>query len=378
VFLKAGVTWHLVPGGFRWAQDGRGLYVQAENCGLGSLYKLFLESAKIIPLIEEGTVSGYYSLGTAGERLLVTSTSFVDNCIYSTVDVAKPENSRKIFTASKHGLKFGLRPSRISEMYFEGDGDNCVQAWVIRPSDFDEKNKYPLAILIHGGPQSAWQDAWSTRWNGPCWAEQGYVVIMPNITGSTGFGLKFMEDINGSWGGRPYKDIVKCFEYVKTNMPFVDTTNAILAGASYGGYMANWIQGNSLGRKFKTIVCHDGIYNTQMLIAGDFFQDKVSFGGPMIPWKNWKNLERYNPARPDLLKNWKTPMLVIHSNLDYRCIYADGMAAFGALKAHGTPGRFLTFPDEGHWVMKPENSLVWHKTVFDWINNYCGVAGQAG
>ncbi|KAI9732281.1 MAG: hypothetical protein M1818_007601 [Claussenomyces sp. TS43310] len=372
-----GDPWPLIPAGVEWAHDGKGLYLTADDCGRVVLFHLPLTDDKSLrptPVTEGGAVVGYYPLGGA-DRLLVSSTNYVDNSFYTVVDCSDPFNNKTIISSLSHGgLKLGLSSGQISEMYFEGGGDYCVHAFVVKPSFFDDRKTYPLALLMHGGPADAWREAWSTRWNPAVFAEQGYIVVLPNYTGSTGFGLDFIKGIRGQWGGRPYQDLVKCFDYVKENMPFVDTENAVALGASYGGYMANWVQGNALGRKFKAIVCHDGIINTQGFLAGDDYYDKSHFNGSMLPWENFENLNKWNPARPDLLKNWKTPMLVIHSDLDYRCPITDGWSAFATLQAHGTPSKYLNFPDEGHWVLKPENSLVWHHTVIDWINKYSGIS----
>lgn len=190
-------SWELFPSGFEWSADGKCIYMTADDCGRVKLFSLPLSSLisdeETTPtmLTHDGAVSAYYSLGSNGEKLLVSSTSLVDNSTYSIIDCSEPENKTIISSWSKNGLKLGLDPKQVSEMWFEGAGDYCVQAWVVKPSYFDESKKYPLALLIHGGPQDGWREAWSTCWNPAVWAEQGYVCVMPNVTGSTGFGLDF-------------------------------------------------------------------------------------------------------------------------------------------------------------------------------------------
>lgn len=260
-------AWQLSPSGVEWSRDGKHLYITAGDCGRQSLFTIdpsICPDSEETPLpkklLHNGTVTGCYPLENESQKLLVSSNSLVESSVFQIIDASDPSDAIIVSSSSKNGLKFGLSHKQVSEMYFEGAGDYCVQAWVVKPTFFDEKKKYPLALLIHGGPQSAWEESWSTRWNFCAWAEQGYVVVAPNITGSTGFGLDFTQSVEGDWGGRPYNDLENCFEYISKNMPFVDTDRAIAAGGSYGGYMANWIQGKPLGRKFKAIVSHDGIF----------------------------------------------------------------------------------------------------------------------
>lgn len=186
---------------------------------------------------------------------------------------------------------------------------------MVKPSTFDPSKKYPLAYLIHGGPQGAWNDQWSTRWNPAVFAEQGYVVITPNPTGSTGYGQAFTDAIKESWGGRPYEDLVAGFEYIKSNLSYVDTDRAVALGASYGGYMMNWMQGHALGKEFKALMCHDGVFS----IANQMSSDEQYFpnhdlGGPY--YKAMKTWDKWDPSR--FVGEWETPMLVIHNALDYR------------------------------------------------------------
>jgi dipeptidyl aminopeptidase/acylaminoacyl peptidase len=197
VCKATGSSWELFPSDFEWSSDGECIYMTADECARVKLFSLSLsslifdEEATPKSLTCDGAVSAYYSLGTDGQKLLVSSTSLVDNSTYSIIDCAEPENRTVISSWSKNGSRLGLDPTQISEMWFEGAGDYCVQAWIVKPSYFDENKTYPLALLIHGGPQDGWREAWSTRWNPAVWAEQGYVVVMPNVTGSTGFGLDF-------------------------------------------------------------------------------------------------------------------------------------------------------------------------------------------
>ena len=242
---------------------------------------------------------------------------------------------------------------------------------MVKPSFFKPGKKYPLAYLIHGGPQGAWNDQWSTRWNPAVFAEQGYIVITPNPTGSTGYGQEFTDAIRENWGGAPYEDLVRGFEYIESELGhFVDTTRAVALGASYGGYMMNWIQGHDLGRKFKALVCHDGVFSMTSQVASDEQYFPVhDLGGPI--WKNQAGFDKWDPSR--FTHNWSTPQLIIHNELDYRLTIAEGLAAFNVLQMRGVDSRFLSFPDENHWVLGHENSLVWHTVVIDWINMYVGL-----
>ncbi|KAI0176308.1 dipeptidyl peptidase [Hypoxylon sp. FL1284] len=365
--------WDLRPEGIVWSNDDKELYVTAEKEGRQVLFKLPaspLEASKALPqpLTSEGAVWDFYNLSRNDGRLFFTSSSLVDDSSYSIIDPSSKEIGL-VSSRSKEGKSFGLTRRQRDEFWFRGAGDYRCHALVVRPSDFDPSKKYPLAFLIHGGPQGAWEDSWSTRWNPAVFAEQGYVVVMPNPTGSTGYGQALTDAIALDWGGRPYNDLVNCFEHIAENLPYVDTNNAVALGASYGGYMINWIQGHPLGRKFKALVCHDGIFSTM----GDWSTEELFFpmhdmGG--TPWENREGYARWDPAA--FVGEWATPQLVIHSELDYRLPVSEGLAAFNALQTRGVPSRLLMFPDENHWVLKPENSLVWHKQVLGWINKWTG------
>ena len=242
-------VWALKAQSIAWSNDSTELYVTAEDRGCGRLFKLPAGEVpgkprvpKPTALTDNGVVSSFHPLtkSPSEKRLFVNKTTIVDNGIFTVVNSFTGSNS-VISSASKHGLTLGLHVSQVSEINFKGDGDYDVQAWVVKPSDFSEDKTYPLALFIHGGPVSSWADSWSTRWNPAVFAEQGYVVVAPNPTGSTGFGQPFVDAIVGDWGGRPYNDIVACFEHVQQTMKYVDTNRAVALGGSYGGYMVNWI-----------------------------------------------------------------------------------------------------------------------------------------
>ncbi|KAK8049063.1 hypothetical protein PG994_010793 [Apiospora phragmitis] len=358
-------SWDQRPDAIVWSKDDSDLFTAL----------IALKAAQKLPvqITNEGSVRDVVNLGDDSDRLLIHSNSLIDGSEYSVVDPQASAVSL-VSSASKQGKSFGLSKSQVSDIWFQGDGDYKVHALVMKPSNFDPSKKYPLAMLIHGGPQGAWGDSWSTRWNPAIFAEAGYVAVMPNPTGSTGYGQKLTDAIGCDWGGRPYKDLENCFEYIAKNMEYVDTDRAVGLGASYGGYMVNWIQGHPLGRKFKALVCHDGIFSTM----NDWATEELFFvihdmGGTI--WDNRAMYEKWDPAR--FTENWATPQLIIHGELDYRLPITEGLAAFNVLQTRGVPSRLLMFPDENHWVLKHENSLVWHKEVLGWINHYSDLEENA-
>ena len=369
--------WDRSPNAISWSGDDKQLYLQAQDLGHERLFKVRIPgegpsetSLDIVPLTETGSVSAFHMLGSSS-NLLVSSTNYVDNSIYSIVSSEDPSLSQTISSNSQNGSSFSLSSNQITSITFPGASENQdVHAWVVKPSNFSSTKKYPLVYLIHGGPQGAWNDQWSTRWNPAVFAEQGYVVIAPNPTGSTGYGQAFTDAIREQWGGLPYEDLVKGFDYIKENLDYVDTDRAVALGASYGGYMMNWMQGHPLSKEFKALVCHDGVFSMANQISSDeqYFPNH-DLGGPY--WQNRELWEKWNPAR--FTKNWSTPMLVIHNEKDYRLPISEGLAMFNVLQERGIKSRFLSFPDENHWVLKEENSLLWHTVVLNWINSFVGL-----
>ena len=345
-------SWDRSPSSVSWSHDEKTLYLIAEDNGVTKLFKLQSPVDSGIstlpePLTQSGTVSDISTLGTNSSHLFLSSSSLVDNSIYSILDPVGSAKPRVVSSNSHNGSFFGLSEDQVSDIWFQGAKEQ-VHAWVMKPSNFSLDKRYPLAYLVHGGPQGAWTDSWSTRWNPAIFAEQGYVVIAPNPTGSTSYGQEFTDAITEEWGGLPYEDLVKGLEYIKNNLDYVDTDHAVALGASYGGYMMNWMQGHALAKEFKALVCHDGVFSMANQLSSDeqYFPNH-DLGGPYFT-RHQATWEKWNPAR--FTGNWSTPMLVIHSELDYRLPISEGLAMFNVLQEKGLQSRFLTFPDEWVWL----------------------------
>jgi dipeptidyl aminopeptidase/acylaminoacyl peptidase len=267
---------------------------------------------------------------------------------------------------------------KMDSFWFEAADKTKVQGFIIGPPGFDASKKYPVKFLIHGGPQGAWGDSWSYRWNAELFAANGYVVIMINMRGSTGYGQAFVDGVNGDWGGKPFTDLMEGLDYAEQHYPFIDKTRECALGASYGGYMANWVLGHT--NRFKCIVSHDGMFDAESAFGTteeDWF-NIWEFKFPNTkgghPWDYYGKPDSENPFRkwsPSLsAKNFKTPTLVIHGQLDYRLDVSEGFQLFDTLQLLKVPSKMLYFPDEGHWVLKPQNSQLWWKTVNDWVDEW--------
>jgi dipeptidyl aminopeptidase/acylaminoacyl peptidase len=255
----------------------------------------------------------------------------------------------------------------VERFTFKGANGDNVEGFLIKPPGFDATKKYPLKFLIHGGPQGAWGNSWTYRWNAELFAATGnYVVVMINFHGSTGYGQKFTDSISGDWGGKPYEDLMKGLDYVEKTYPFIDKNREAAMGASYGGYMANWLLGHT--DRFKCIVSHDGVFNTESAYGTteELWFTEWEFKGPP-----WKNRELYRKWSPHLFaEKFKTPTLVVHGQLDFRLDVGEGFQLFTTLQRLKVPSKMLYFPDEGHWVLKPQNSRLWYKTVNEWVDQW--------
>ena len=253
----------------------------------------------------------------------------------------------------------------MQSYWFTAEDGTKLQGFLIRPPSFDPAKKYPVKFLIHGGPQGAWGDAWSYRWNAELFAANGYVVVMINPRGSTGYGQKIVDGVNGDWGGKPFSDLMLGLDAAEEKFPFIDKSRECALGASYGGYMANWVLGHT--DRFKCIVSHDGMFNPESAYGTTeelWFNEWEFKGKPDSenPYRKWSPMMS--------AKNFKTPTLVIHGQLDYRLDVSEGYQLFDTLQRLKVPSKMLYFPDEGHWVLKPQNSQLWWKTVNDWVDQW--------
>ena len=281
-----------------------------------------------------------------------------------TVDHANPRPPTQITHLNEDKLaQLAMNPA--TEFGFIGAGGDSVFGLLVKPPNFDPSRRYPLVVLIHGGPQGAWLDQFHGRWNAQLFAAPGYVVAMINPRGSTGFGQRFVDEISGDWGGKAYEDIMRGVDAV-ARLPFVDSTRMAAAGGSYGGYMVDWIAGHT--DRFKALVSHAGVFDLQSMYGEteELWFGDWEFGGP--PWLNRTDYERFSPSH--FARNFHTPTLVIDGGLDFRVPASQGMQMFTALQHQDVPSRFLYFPDEGHWIGKPANQLVWWNAVQEWLARY--------
>jgi dipeptidyl aminopeptidase/acylaminoacyl peptidase len=308
----------------------------------------------------------------AGEKLFFTEMSGTAPNEIWVYDLATGQMSPATFHAVTHmndALLSQIDMQPLESFWFKGANNEEVQGFMVKPPGFDPSKKNPLKFLIHGGPQGAWGNEWSYRWNAELFAATGnYVVVMINFHGSTGYGQKFTDSISGDWGGKPYVDLMKGLDYVEKTYPFIDKNREAALGASYGGYMANWLLGHT--NRFKCIVSHDGMFNAESAYGTteELWFANWEFGGP--PWKKRDVYRKWSPH--EYAANFKTPTLVVHGQNDYRLDVSQGFDLFTTLQVLKVPSKMLYFPDEGHWVLKPQNSQLWYKTVNDWVDQWCG------
>ena len=343
-----------------WIPGSKTIVIAAEDKGTKALWTVSTAGEDVKPLATGG-VSGEADATPDGKAVV-----FTRHHMGAPAEVFRASldgGGAKALTHVNDALVAQLDLARPETVTVPGAGGAPVQMWILRPPGFDPAKKWPLVFWVHGGPQGAFMDSWSYRWNPQVWAAQGYVVAMPNPRGSTGFGQKFTDEISGDWGGKVVDDLMACLAHLE-KQPYVDTTRMASAGASFGGYMMNWFQGHT--DKFKTLVTHCGVYNfdTMYGTTEELWFDEWDHG---LPWENPK-FSDHSPHR--FAKQFKTPDLVVHNELDFRVPIAQGLDLFTALQRQGVPSKLLYFPDEGHWVLKPQNSELWHQTIFAWLAEY--------
>lgn len=346
--------------------DGTRIYTRAQELGQHPLFSVSITNGEVSNVLGgEGSVSAF---ALAGPTLAFTRATIKsgDQVFTTSTDGTAPQRA---ITPSAGDMLPDVRFGDYEQFKFVGWNNETVHGYVVKPWNYQEGKKYPVAFLIHGGPQGSFANGWSYRWNAQTYAGQGYAVVMIDFHGSTGYGQAFTDSISRHWGDRPLEDLQKGWAAAQKQYPFLDGDKACALGASYGGFMVNWIAGN-WNEPWKCLVNHDGVFDQRMMgyATEELWFTEWDQGG--TPFANPQNYERFNPVNH--VKNWKKPMLVIHGQLDYRIPVEQGIGAFTALQRQGIESKFLYFPDENHWVLKPRNSVQWHDTVNDWLKQHIG------
>jgi dipeptidyl aminopeptidase/acylaminoacyl peptidase len=357
-------TW---VGTFTWSPDSSSIYFSSEVIGLSLVHVAQANGSGLRLFSTHEDASGYsddLAVTRDGRTLLFTRMTVQRPTEIEKLAIS-PATSERL-THINDAVLSQIAMSPLGSFWFIGANGDRVQGFLVKPPNFDPSKKYPVKFLLHGGPEGAWGDDWSYRWNPELFAANGYVVIMINFHGSTGYGQKFVDAINGDWGGAPFEDLMKGLDYAEKTYPFVDKDRECALGASYGGYMANWLLGHT--DRFKCIVSHDGMFNTDSAwgTTEELWFNEWEFKG--TPYTNREMYEKWSPS--NAAKNFKTPTLVVHGQLDYRLDVSEGFQLFTTLQRMGVPSKMLYFPDEGHWVLKPQNSQLWWKTVSDWVDEW--------
>jgi dipeptidyl aminopeptidase/acylaminoacyl peptidase len=350
-----------------WSPDSKTIYFTAEEHAEAPIYAIAAqENSSPRTIVGEG-FNGELSYSAMGRMFVFSRSSLMSPAELFTAS-AGGGRARQLTRVNETRLA-QIEMSKPEWFWFEGAGGTKVHGAIVRPPHFDASKKYPTLLLIHGGPEGAWEDSWTYRWNSEVFAASGYVAVMINPRGSTGYGQKFTDEIVDDWGGKVYDDLMKGLDFAIANYKFIDGDRVAAAGGSYGGYMVDWIAGHT-GR-FKALISHAGPYDKASMYGGTeelWFEEREMAGEP------WTNPESYRKWSPSTYAaefgKYKTPTLVIGGELDFRIPYTQDLQFFTALQRQGVPSKLVIFPDEGHWVLKPQNSEFWYKTFLDWLGKY--------
>jgi dipeptidyl aminopeptidase/acylaminoacyl peptidase len=359
---KLAENWDRSPGSIAWSADGKTIVADAEDVGNHRLFAIDAASGKVRALTDKGAIGGF---DVRRDTVVYTLSNLQSGAqLFSQkLDGGKAVQLTQQNVDKLKDVKFG----DFEQFSFAGANGDTVHGYVMKPWNATPGAKYPIAFLVHGGPQGSFGNGWSYRWNPQVYAGAGYATVFIDFHGSTGYGQKFTDSISGDWGGKPLEDLQKGLAAAVAKYPWLDRERSCALGASYGGYMMNWIEGN-WADGFKCIVNHDGVFDTRGMAYSteeQWFTDWES-GGPYyaVP----ENHERFNPV--NFVSKWKTPMLVVQGDLDFRIPTAQALGTFTALQRRGIESKLLVFPDENHWVLKPGNSLLWHHTVLGWLDQH--------
>ncbi|HEY3287920.1 MAG TPA: S9 family peptidase [Gemmatimonadaceae bacterium] len=365
-------TWDRNADGIVVAPDSKSLLVLSGDVGRDKYFRVTLDATgkasapqpvitehnnTQLSIAQNGTVAWIRESGAAPAEVWV-----------GTLDASGVSHQRQ-FTHENDALLAQLTLPPLEDFWFTGSNNVKMHGFVMKPPQFAAGKKFPVLLLVHGGPQGAWLDAWSTRWNYQMFATGGYGLVILNPTGSTGYGQKLTDGVSKDWGGKTYVDLMKGLDAALKANPWMDSTRMAAAGGSYGGYMVNWIAGHT--HRFKALVSHAGPFNLENMYAAteELWFPEWEYGGPF--WNPTAMATQYRKFSPHLFaQNFKTPTLVIHGELDYRVPYTEGLSMFTSLRRQGVDARIVVYPDEGHWILKPQNSQLWYKEVHGWLGKY--------
>ena len=357
-------SWDRSAGEVVLSQDEKSFYTAADDLGEHRLFNIDIATGKATVVAEGGSIG---SPVIAGSTLAYTKNSLKsgDQIVVAQADGSSPREITPSAGQMLPDVAFG----DYEQFQFKGWNNETVHGYVVKPYNYQEGKTYPVAFLIHGGPQGSFGNGWSYRWNPQTYAGQGYAVVMIDFHGSTGYGQAFTDAISQHWGDRPLEDLQKGWAAAQKQYPFLNGDKACALGASYGGFMVNWIAGN-WNEPWKCLVNHDGVFDQRMMgyATEELWFTEWEQGG--TPFAKPQNYEKFNPVNH--VADWKKPILIIHGQLDFRIPVEQGLGAFTAAQRQGIESKFLYFPDENHWVLKPQNSVQWHDTVNGWLKQHIG------
>jgi dipeptidyl aminopeptidase/acylaminoacyl peptidase len=353
----------LSAGEIVWSKDSKSIYFTAANKVYNSIYKADVE-LKLISTVVEAVVASSLEISSDGNTLYFLNQK--STLPYEIFAVNTDKTKFRKITDINGKLLSELKMNEIETFWCEGAEGTKVQSIILKPPFFEPGNQYPMIFLIHGGPQGHWEDEFHYRWNLQMFASEGYVIVAPNPRGSIGYGQKFTDEISRDWGGKAYIDLMNTYDYAVNNFSFIDDKNTFAAGASYGGYMVNWIAGNT--DRFNALISHAGVFNLESMYGTTeelWFPEWENGGTP------WENRELYQKWSPHMfVQNFKTPMLVIHGAYDFRVPFSQAMELFTSLQRMNVESKLLYFPDETHFVTKPQNAKLWWNTIYKWLERH--------
>lgn len=358
-------TLDLYVSDFVWSPKSDKLYFRSPYHGRFRIYEIDLKSQKRKLLLDNHCVVAM-DINPNGKNMVLAIEAINQPTELYRFDIGSKKLTQLTFTNKEKLAELEMNP--LEDYWFTGANNDSVHLMLVKPPQFDPAKKYPLVCLVHGGPQGAWEDEFHYRWNAEMFAAPGYVVIMINFHGSRGYGQAFCDAVSKDWGGAPYEDVMTGTRWAIEKFGFIDPQRVGAAGASYGGFMMNWIEGHNTNDLFKVLVSHDGVYEQVSMFGAteELWFPAWEFNG--YPWQEGSLYQMWNPA--NYVDNFNTPMLIVHGRKDFRVPYTQGMQFFTALQLKGVDSRLLYFPDEDHFVRKPQNAQLWWKTVYEWLGKY--------